>query len=207
MRLRFFIVGLSTLLLAMNVQAERADREKPTQIEADRASYDDLKQVSIWEGNVVLVRGTLVIRALRLEMRQDPEGFQYGTAFGNAERLAYFRQKRDAGDQYIEGYGERIDYDGKADRLILTTRATTKRLEGATVVDEVHGNIIEIDNRTDTYVVNGSAVGTTPTTGGRVRAVIAPRIAPTQKTTQGGVILKSAPTISKMPPSSPVAPK
>ena len=84
--MKIFLRVLVFMLLAVTglVQAERTDRNKPTQIEADRASYDDLKQVSVWEGNVILTRGSLIIRAQRLEIRQDPEGYQYGTAFGSA---------------------------------------------------------------------------------------------------------------------------
>jgi lipopolysaccharide export system protein LptA len=207
---KFLCAAVFMLCVATGaVQAERADRNKPTQIEADRASYDDLKQVSIWEGNVILTRGTLVIRAQRLEMRQDPEGYQYGTAFGSANNLAFFRQKRDVGEQYVEGFAERIDYDSKADKVILTTRATMKRLEGVTVVDEVHGNVIVMDNRTDTYTVNGTVAGsgTGGMTNPRVRAIIAPR---GQSALGGGgsaLPLKPAGQVTNPPAPSPEAPK
>ena len=207
--MKIFLRVLVFMLLAVTglVQAERADRNKPTQIEADRASYDDLKQVSVWEGNVILTRGSLIIRAQRLEMRQDPEGYQYGTAFGSANSLAFFRQKRDVGDQYVEGFAERIDYDSKADKVILTTRATMKRLEGVTVVDEVHGNVIAMDNRTDTYTVNSAASGTLPAAGGRVRAIIAPRGQSVLGASGSALPLKAAPEVTNPPSPSPQTPK
>lgn len=206
------LIALAFLLLTWVgfVQAERADRNKPTQIEADRASYDDLKQVSIWEGNVILTRGTLTIRALRLEMRQDPEGYQYGTAFGSVDSLAFFRQKRDVGEQYVEGYAERIDYDSKADKVILTTRATMKRLEGATVIDEVHGNSIVMDNRTDSYSVNSAATKTDPANAAgstRVRAIIAPRGQSAMGAGGAAVPLKPATDVANPPAPAPVAPR
>ena len=208
MKIFLRIIMLMLLPVAGLVQAERADRNKPTQIEADRASYDDLKQVSIWEGNVILTRGTLVIRAQRLEMRQDPEGYQYGTAFGSANNLAFFRQKRDVGEQYVEGFAERIDYDSKADKVILTTRATMKRLEGVMVVDEVNGNVIAMDNRTDTYTVNSMAPGTASGAGsGRVRAIIAPRGQSAVGAGAGALPLKAAPEVTNPPSPSPQAPK
>ncbi len=71
-------------------RAERADRNKPINVEADAMQYDDLKQINVFPGNVTLTKGTIVIRADRLVIRQDPEGYQYGTAYGNP---ATFRQK------------------------------------------------------------------------------------------------------------------
>ena len=168
-----------SVVTATTVFAERADRNKPTQMEADRALYDDLKQVSIWEGNAILTRGSLIIRGQRVEVRQDPEGFQFGSSFGSTDKPAFFRQKRDGGEQYIEGFGERIDYDSKLDKVILTGRATMKRLDGTAVVDEVQGEVIEMDNRTDTYTVNTASPGKNTANAaapaGRVRATLAPR--------------------------------
>src|SRR5258707_15469599 len=76
--------------------AEKADREKPINLEADRVSIDDAKQTALFEGNVLLTQGTMQIRGDRMEVRQDKEGFKYGTTWGN---LAYFRQKRDGYDE------------------------------------------------------------------------------------------------------------
>ena len=63
--------------------AEKADRGKPMNIEADALRYDDVKQVSIFTGRVVLTKGSIQIRGDRLEVRQDPDGFQFGVATGD----------------------------------------------------------------------------------------------------------------------------
>src|SRR5687768_6901822 len=96
------IVTIAALLTALSlpVSAEKADREKPINLEADRVSIDDAKKVSVFEGNVVLTQGTLVIRADRMIVREDTQGFNHGTAYGNP---VTFRQKRDGVDEYIEG--------------------------------------------------------------------------------------------------------
>jgi len=148
--------------------AERADREKPINLEADRVTIDDAKKVSVFEGNVVLTQGTLVIRADRMIVREDPQGFNHGTAYGN---LANFRQKRDGADEYVEGYAERIEYDGRAERLQLFNRAHMKRGN-----DEVRGSYISYEQPTEFFRVVGAqdstAGGSSP---GRVRAVIQPK--------------------------------
>jgi lipopolysaccharide export system protein LptA len=59
------------LLFAAAGHAEKADREKPINLEADRVTVDDARQTSVFEGNVVLTQGTLVIRGDRMEVRQD----------------------------------------------------------------------------------------------------------------------------------------
>ena len=43
--------------------AEKADRDKPMNVEADALRYDDLKQTSVFSGRVVLTKGTILIRA------------------------------------------------------------------------------------------------------------------------------------------------
>ena len=99
-------------------QAEKADRDKPMNVEADALRYDDLKQTSVFTGNVVvLTKGTIVIRGARIDVRQDPEGYQYGVVTAEPGKLAFFRQKREGVDECIEGEAEVIEYDGKADHV------------------------------------------------------------------------------------------
>ncbi len=155
-------------------RAEKADSEKPVNIEADRMSYDDLRQINIFEGNVTLTQGTLVIRADKLTVKQDPEGFQRGTAEKGPGGFAYFKQKREAMDEYVEGWGERIEYDAKSEKAELFTRARIVR--GA---DEVRGSVITYDGRSEFYnVLGGRDSGSTNNPDGRVRAVIQPRNLP-----------------------------
>jgi lipopolysaccharide export system protein LptA len=45
--------------------AEKADRNKPMNVEADTMRYDDLNQTSVFTGKVVVTKGTIVIRGAR----------------------------------------------------------------------------------------------------------------------------------------------
>ena len=87
-------LSLSVLLTAMPLaaMAERADRDKPTHIEADTLVHDDLKQVSVFSGRAVLTKGTLVLRGGRIEIREDAQGYQQGLVLPEAGRRAFFRQ-------------------------------------------------------------------------------------------------------------------
>ncbi len=154
--------------LAMPAWAEKADRTKPINLEADRVTIDDARQIAIFEGNVVLTQGTLQIRGDRMEVHQDKEGFKQGTTWGN---LASFREKREGHDEYIEGWAERIQYDSRIETLQMFNRAQLKRGP-----DEVRGNYISYDARTEFFQVTGGAKTAAPgSPGGRVRAVIQPR--------------------------------
>lgn len=160
---------LGVLLLAGPAFAEKADREKPINLEADRVTVDDAKQISTFEGRVVLTQGTLVIRGDRMEVHQDNQGFKNGITWGN---LAYFRQKREGYDEYIEGWAERIEYDGRADKLQMFNRASMKKTGG----DEVHGNYISYDANTEFFqVIGGGAKAVSESSDGRVRAVLQPK--------------------------------
>jgi lipopolysaccharide export system protein LptA len=153
--------------------AERADRNKPMNVEADSLRHDDLKQTTVFTGRVVLTKGTILIRGARIDVRQDDEGYQYGVVTAEPGKLAFYRQKREGVDEFIEGEGETIEYDGKADRVKFIKRAELRRFRGATLSDEMVGSVITYDNTSDTFAVDGGPAS--PRVGGRVRAVLSPR--------------------------------
>ena len=173
-----FIAVMSVLgLLVMPAAAEKADRDKPMNAEADALRYDDLKQTSVFTGNVVITKGSTIIRGERVDVRQDAEGYQQATVVAPAGKLAFYRKKRDLVDEYIEGEAELIEYDSRADVVKLTRRAVLRRYNGAVLADETTGSQITYDNVTDVFTVNGGAQNRTaanPT--GRVRAVLSPRV-------------------------------
>jgi lipopolysaccharide export system protein LptA len=106
-------------LPAASAHADKSDRDKPINLEADRVTVDDAKQIATFTGNVILTQGTMILRGDRMEVRQDKAGFKQGTTWGN---LAYFRQKREGYDDFIEGWAERIEYDSRADKVQMFDR-------------------------------------------------------------------------------------
>ncbi|MEN7526694.1 MULTISPECIES: lipopolysaccharide transport periplasmic protein LptA [unclassified Cupriavidus] len=170
------------LALAMSMVqpafAERADQAKPLVLEADNASYDDVKQIYTLTGNVVLTKGTMVLKSDAAELRTDPEGYQYAIATSKPGRQAYIRQKRDGVDEYIDGWGDRIEYDGKTEvnKLIGHARAARVSGVGAKILDEIRGAVITYDSRNEYYTATGGDNNTTAgNPSGRVRAVLSPR--------------------------------
>jgi lipopolysaccharide export system protein LptA len=131
--------------------AEKADRDKPVQIEANRMSADDARRMNIFEGKVVLTKGTMSLHADRVVVRQDAEGYSYATATGSPAR---FKQRQDAKPGEKEG----VWLEGEAQRIELDDRAATVKLfENARVNrggDEVAGNCILVDQRSEFYSVS-----------------------------------------------------
>lgn len=168
----YAVLGLSSL----PAHAEKADREKPTRIEANQMAYDDVKQVNTFSGNVVLTRGTMTMKGGKLTVVQDPAGYQYATLVASSGEVATFRQKRDGGqDLWVEGQAERIEYDGKAEIIKLFNKARIRRLEGSRPVDEVEGEFISYDGRAEFFSVNNTASGDNKPGRGRITATIQPR--------------------------------
>jgi lipopolysaccharide export system protein LptA len=155
--------------------AEKADSSKPMTIDANSVSDDDVKQIRTLTGNVVVQRGTLLIKADKAVMRTDPEGYSFITFTAGGNGVATFRQKRDGGDLWVEGQAERMEYDDKTENLKMYSRAKLARFEGTKVSDEVEGAYIAYDSRKEFFNVENSVTGESKPGGGRVRMVIQPR--------------------------------
>jgi lipopolysaccharide export system protein LptA len=159
------VAGL--LALPQTALAEKSDKDKPVNIEADRLTMDDMKKESIFEGNVTVTQGTLTLKADKVVVKQDASGFNYAFAYG---KPAHFRQKREGYDEYIEGHAERLEYDGKADKMQMFTAAEIRK--GS---DQVQGDYISYNAVTEFYqVIGGPSVSTAGNPKGRVRATIQP---------------------------------
>jgi lipopolysaccharide export system protein LptA len=156
--------------------AERADRDKPMNAEADALRYDEARRTSVFTGNVVITKGSIVLRGAEVEVRQDARGGQFGLVTGSAQVPAYFRQKRDVPDEYVEGQAQRIEYDSQADVMRLVGQAVLRRYRGSQVNDETSGGVIVYNGANDMFTVDsGAANARTPTNPqGRVRAMLTP---------------------------------
>lgn len=192
---RFFRTAASILVLCSSLHAvlgmaEQADRSKPVNIEADSVQMDDLQKTSVYQGDVVLQQGTLLVRADKLIAHQDAQGYGSGTAFGSP---AYFRQKQDNSDEYLEGWADRIDMDNHKNTVLLTGHARLKR--GA---DEMHANSMIYNTVTQQFEAKSepAANGAPPH---RVRTAIFPKAAPPAP--QSPLPLNSSSSLSTTPDS------
>lgn len=173
--MKYFLAAV--LLVAVSwAFAEKADKDKPTQLEASRMSSDQTRRMNIFEGNVVLTKGTMVVRADKIVVRQDAEGYQSSIATGAPVR---FRQRQDPKDGKKGKEGKEAGWvDGEALRIEIDDRKSTIELfEKARVTrdgDEVLGNYIFVDQRSEFFSVS-SGKDNGKEAPGRVRATIQPK--------------------------------
>lgn len=152
----FLLLGLS-----LAAHAEKADRDKPINIVSDKLNVDDASRVSTFEGKVELIQGTLHLLADKLVVTEDAVGNKHCVATG---KPANFRQKREKTNEYVEGYGDRIEYDSLAGTVDFFTHARVKREQ-----DDVRGDHITYNTQTEIFRVSGSP------NSGRVHATILPK--------------------------------
>lgn len=165
------LVTLSLCLLAtQNVLAERADRDKPMQLEANRITIDDAKKIQILEGDVLVTKGTMTLKAERIVITEDQYGFQKGTAYSGKDGLARFRQKREGSEDYVDGEAERIEYNSNSEIAELFHRAWVKSGE-----DQVRGDYIRYDAVSEKYLVTAGENRDPKAPPARVRAIIQPK--------------------------------
>jgi len=189
------LAAVILLSLALPASAEKADKDKPTNIESNKMSSDDARRMTIFEGNVVLTKGTVVVRADRIVVRQDADGFQFSTAYGKPVR---FRQKGDpkggCDGQWTDGEALRIEIDDRNEKVELFEKARVTREQ-----DVVNGDYIFLDQRTEFFSVS-TAKGTAPASpSGRVTAVLQPKSAP------GAAEPGKSPPAPRCPPPPPAA--
>lgn len=172
-RLAIALSGL--LLVSAAAHAEQADKDKPMNIEADSLRYDDTTQTSVFSGNVSITKGTIIMRGAKIEVRQDTLGNQFGVLVGTAKAPSFFRQKREGVDEWVEGEGEKLDYDSKAQTVVFTGNATLRRYRGTQLNDESVGSQIVYNSATEVFTVKGGAQNASPANpSGRVRAMLTP---------------------------------
>jgi lipopolysaccharide export system protein LptA len=177
---KLILTAAMLLLAAGAAHAEKADANKPTKIDYDDLQIDDVKQIKTLIGNVVLTRGTLLMKSPKAVVTTDPEGYNFVVLTSTPGTPATFRQKRDgAGDQWVDGEAERIEYSDKTDLVKLFSKAKVRRLEGGRLSDEVDGEFISYDSRKEQFAVKNTVSGESKPGAGRGTMVIQPTIRPT----------------------------
>ncbi len=168
------LLSLGLLFSASPSFAEKSDRDQPVNLEADRVTIDDRKRTQTFEGRVTLSQGSFSIRAEKLVVMQDDDGYQKGVAYGSDKEPARFRQKREATDEWVTGEASRIEHDAKTEKTRLYDNAHIRSGE-----DEVRGQFIEYDSLTENYMATSGRNATIARPGSgpdsRVRAVIQPK--------------------------------
>ena len=167
------LLGLS--LLARPAIAEKADQDKPLILNANSVSINEVEQKYKLQGDILLIKGSIVVTGDKGDIVVDPEGYQFIEVKGDAKTLATFRQRREGlADEFIQGIGKDVSYNGKQEVLILLGDANMKRLLNMQMRDHLRGGKIEYRDDTQEYRVSPPAnqpKGAPPAS----RVILAPR--------------------------------
>jgi len=187
------------LLLPLAASAEKADALKPINIEYDKADVDQVTQNYVATGNVVITRGTMVLKSDRAEVKEAPDGYHTFILTAAAGKLATFRQKRDDGpNMWDEGQAQRIEYDERNDLVKLFSKAVIRQLEGTKVTQEMDSEFISYDNRKEVLVGRNDASGADKPGGGRGSITLQPR-----RPAAGAPATPAAPAVPAAPAGKP----
>lgn len=170
--LAFALLGLA----AASASAEKADAAKQAVIGYDSLETNEVTQVTILTGNVVVTKGTLILKSDRATIKETPEGDMFVTLTASAGKAATFRQKRDGGpDLWAEGQAQRIEYDERADLVKLFSNAVIKQIEGQKVTQQMDSPFISYDSRKEVLVGRNDPSGADVKGQGRGSITLQPR--------------------------------
>ena len=143
-----------------------------TLILSDTLNYDDVKKESTFTGKVVMTRGLMTLRADKLTMHEDAQGFQYGTATVAPGNLVFVRQEAPEKFEVLEAKGLRAEYNGKTEEFEMIGDAVVTKFVCGKPFDTISGDRVKYNQSTNTYQAfsKSGAAGNS----GRVRSVAAP---------------------------------
>ena len=150
------------LMLPMNTAlALKSDRNQPIKIEADQVEINDKTEISHYRGNVLMVQGSLKIKADDVTVYLKNGVLFQIIILGDP---AHFEQIPDGGKDLVKSQARHMEYFAREQRLILKQDAEV--VQGANLF---RGDQIEYDTLTSTVKANKAE-----NSNSRVHAIIQP---------------------------------
>jgi lipopolysaccharide export system protein LptA len=170
-------LALGSLCLALHPNiglALESDKKQPTKIDANQMVYNEKAQVNVFSGNVLLTRGSLVIRGEKLTL-SEKDGHQFAKVEGGPSN---FKQQRDSNKKdevlMIDGSANLIEYDGAKSTVTLTGNAKLQKSANGQLTESISGNKIVYQQNTESLNVVGGG-GEQSESKSRVQAIFKPR--------------------------------
>lgn len=143
---------LSIFLISMmsNVFALSTDKQKDIEIEADSAEMDDLKGITTYKGDVVVVQGSIRMTGHTMTVHFAENGdMELVIMQGNP---ATYRQLPDNSETYDEAEALQMEYYALKDYIILKEKALVTKPNGS----RMSGKRIEYDTVLSKVIAKGS---------------------------------------------------
>lgn len=118
-------------------------------------TYDVIKKTKTFNGNVILTRNTLTIKASKAILTTNSTGHEFAILYAAPSKFVSFRQKQNnKSNIWIEGQAKRIEYNQSTQTLKLFSKAYIKFIDGNKIINEINGEFISYNNRTKFYLIN-----------------------------------------------------
>lgn len=153
---------LALALYTVNVHALESDGDQPIVIDSNTATYDDVKAISTYTGNVISIQGSIRVNSDKLVVYFIDGEADKMVFTGNPAR---FKQTPHEGDPDITGEALTGEYYPKKNLLVLIDKATVWQGSGAYSSD-----FIEYDLKTSLVKAGEKASATK-----RVHVVLQPK--------------------------------
>ena len=181
-----------TLLSSINAQALPSDSQQPITIQSDRAIRDEKTGLTIYEGNVKITQGSLIINADNITLYNDERGLYKVIAHG---KPAQFHQQPEVNKAIISAKGETIEYLAEEQMLHLSTHASLNQ-DGTLM----QGDSINYDIAKQLVTATGSILDvnsndfSTDKQSGQIKIVIPPNTIATPNVTHQNTPDSTPPT-------------
>ena len=137
-------IALLLLLLPVTGWGLTSDRSQPVNIEADKATVNEKTGYSVYEGNVKVQQGTLVLQGSKMTVQLKDNSIDTFVLTGDP---ATSRQRPDGEESDQHAEARRIEFYAKDDRIILLENARVWRSD----VKELRSDRIVFDLKSDTF--------------------------------------------------------
>lgn len=146
--------------------ALKSDESQPIQVVADQATADQINKVTVFTGNVVVTRGSIIVHSTKAEASEDKSGYKVIHLTGSP---VTFEQMNDDGEKTI-GQCNDFEYTTKNNLAILTGRARVSKGDNLAMGDRLTYN-----TQTQIYsAVSNNANGVSTSKSGRVTVILQP---------------------------------
>jgi len=143
--MRVFGTALMLSLLPVAGLGQTGDRDQPVNIEADRATLNEQTGNSVYEGNVHVQQGTLVLQGNKMTVQLKDNSIDTLVLTGDP---ATYRQRPDGEESDQHAEAGRIEFHAKEDRIILLENARVwqpddKELRSDRIVFDLKSNNVD----------------------------------------------------------------
>jgi lipopolysaccharide export system protein LptA len=140
------LLGTALLLSLLPVTSSglTGDRSQPVNIEADRVTLNEKTGNSVYEGNVHVQQGTLVLQGSKMTVQLKDNTIDTFVLIGDP---ATYRQRPDGKESDQHAEAQRIEFYAKEDRIILLENARVWRSDDK----ELRSDRIVFDLTSDTF--------------------------------------------------------